>query len=257
MSDVNKLDDKQCPFDPEQYKKKIEIDDIAPAGSFPWAMIKVYSGKQVHRKDWSAPDEYIYLVPGNGSDVAPEVKVRDKHGAVTSWQPTQDDMMSCDWVLLVIKPKPVECMLSFDLEVGSIAYNNGQGQEQDWGYVTKGRGSYSDEYPFGTLTNLKNTIGIGNILAFTLAEFPIGTFSYIELEVDTENQPDLGNKTLEVAVNGSNYNLGSMSAGNPTSLSYASDGAKQLGDLLKQNVGKTVMLPMIRYCDRIPAFSYG
>lgn len=29
MSDVNKLDNKQCPFDPDQYKKKIEIDDIA------------------------------------------------------------------------------------------------------------------------------------------------------------------------------------------------------------------------------------
>ncbi|REF27182.1 hypothetical protein BDD26_1929 [Xenorhabdus cabanillasii] len=60
MSDVNKLDNKQCSFDPEQYKAhvtvsyKIDNDVSAPVGSFPWAMIQVYLGNNVRRNVWDA-----------------------------------------------------------------------------------------------------------------------------------------------------------------------------------------------------------
>ncbi|CBJ81112.1 hypothetical protein XBJ1_1986 [Xenorhabdus bovienii SS-2004] len=62
MSKINKLDNigKKCSFNPDQYKKKIEVDDVAPVGSFPWAVIQVYLNKPVRRSDWNSN---IYLIP--------------------------------------------------------------------------------------------------------------------------------------------------------------------------------------------------
>ncbi|CAM3726536.1 DUF2829 domain-containing protein [Xenorhabdus thuongxuanensis] len=242
MSDVNKLDDKQCPFDPDQYK----IDTLAaPVGTSPWALIQVYLGNKVHRKDWDVPDEYIHLVPGSGND-EPEIKKRDKHGEMTSWQPTQEDLMACDWELVKpeIKPKPVECMLSFDLQVGTskVKFPYRELQSQNWGYSTVS--PENDSPPYGILTNFQSTIGFGNILEFCLVESPIGHFTFMPLTSDTKIQPDLRKKDFEVTVDGSTYNLGSTPSDvvidGSDSLGYYSDGAKQLGDLLKQNVGNTL-----------------
>ncbi|PHM65281.1 hypothetical protein Xekj_04289 [Xenorhabdus sp. KJ12.1] len=152
-------------------------------------------------------------------------------------------MMACDWELVKAEIKPIcpeDTMLSFDLKVGTSQYLYVQQQAQDWGYLTEGVDKGENESTFGTLTNLQSTIGIGNILSFTLTENPIGTFYIIALQVDTQNQPNLGGKTLEVVVNGSTYNLGAYASNATNVFLYMSDGAKQLGDLLKQNVGKTL-----------------
>ncbi|MCC8367991.1 DUF2829 domain-containing protein [Xenorhabdus sp. PB61.4] len=242
MSDVNKLDDKQCPFDPDQYKAHVKVsytidnDIAAPVGSLPWALIQVYLGKVVGRSQWGV-NEYIRLSAKNDSKTPVHIEKHDQQSFPYDWEPTPEDLMACDWELVKIKPKPVECMLSFDLEVATDTYNNGQ--SQDWGYLTQGANIGLGESLFGTLTNLQNTIGIGNILQFTLTEYPIGSFESIELQVDTQNQADLASKNLEVTVNGSTYNLGPGS-NSTTDFYYTSDGAKQLGDLLKQNVGKTL-----------------
>ncbi|REF27184.1 hypothetical protein BDD26_1931 [Xenorhabdus cabanillasii] len=137
-------------------------------------------------------------------------------------------MLACDWTKM-------GCMLSFDLEIGTSKY----GESQDWGYMTKAGDLSPGESTFGVLTNLQSTIGVGGISDFRLYESPIGTFENIGLRVDTQNQPDLGSKALEITANGSTYNLGTT-AKSTTDFVYASDGAKQLGDLLKQNVGNTL-----------------
>ncbi|WP_340614805.1 Thoeris anti-defense Tad2 family protein [Xenorhabdus thailandensis] len=112
MSDVNKLDNKQCPFDPDQYQYKktidVEVDNVAPDGSFPWALIQVYVGKLVRRNGWDAEVQYIKLLPGStDNNILAQIEVVDKEGT-TSWQPTQEDMMACDWELVKpeIKPQP-------------------------------------------------------------------------------------------------------------------------------------------------------
>ncbi|WP_083600988.1 Thoeris anti-defense Tad2 family protein [Xenorhabdus thuongxuanensis] len=224
-------------MNPDQYK--IKIDTVtAPVGSCPWAIIQVYLGNKLHRSDWDTPNEYMRLTSKKQGNDSVYIEKRDKHGTWFSWQPTPEDLMACDWILLS-EVKPVECMLSFDLEIGTGQYSSGQGQGQDWGYLTKGGHVWASQPTFGTLTNLQSTIGIRSILTFYYEEAPIGTFYTIELQVDTQNQPNLGSKTLEVTVNGSTYNLGT--AGNSTTdFNYTSDGAKQLGDLLKQNVGNTL-----------------
>ncbi|CDH24949.1 Thoeris anti-defense Tad2 family protein [Xenorhabdus bovienii] len=247
MSEINKLDNKQCPFDPDQYKynKKIdiEVDNVAPTGSLPWALIQVYLGKEVHRSGWNAPIEHMRLTHksevGNTDDGAAYIEKSDKGGYWSRWQPTQEDLMACDWSLLKLEPKPDDCMLSFDLKIGTDQYQHGDGVAQDWGYMTKAGDISVGESTFGVLIDLQSIIGVGSISTFRLFENPIGTFDNILLEVDTQNQPDLGSKAFEVTANGSTYNLGSTS-NSTTDFGYTSDGAKQLGDLLKQNVGKTL-----------------
>ncbi|MBD2786301.1 DUF2829 domain-containing protein [Xenorhabdus sp. DI] len=233
MSEINKLDNTACPFNPEQYK----IDTLAaPVSTSPWALIQVYLGNKVHRKDWDAPDEYIHLILGNSNDDAPEIKKRDKHGVMTSWQPTQEDLMACDWSLLKSEPKPDNCMLSFDLEIGTSKYYN-NGNQQDWGYLTHGGDIGTGESTFGSLTNLQSTIGIGSVLVFILMEQPIGNFDWIKLQVDTQNQSDLPSKNLEITVDGSTYYIDSYKNSSATDLLYDTGDAQKLGDLLKQNVG--------------------
>ncbi|WP_446470808.1 Thoeris anti-defense Tad2 family protein [Xenorhabdus stockiae] len=254
MSDVNKLDNKQCPFDPEQFKvkiksveyeaiepkiksveyepiepkiKSIEFNDSvgAPVGTFPWAIIQVYLKKPVRRSGWASN---VYLIPEyDNSGNLTYIQQSDADGNPSTWVPEPKDMLACDWELVKIKPKPVECMLSFDLEVG-VDPSWGKGT---WGY------SNNTSPTFGTLTNFQSSIGIGSITQFHY--FP-DTYQNPDLVLvcSPPSPPNLQSKNLEVAVNGSIYNLGSST--NATNyLNYQSDGAKQLGDFLKQNVGNT------------------
>ncbi|MDC9614697.1 DUF2829 domain-containing protein [Xenorhabdus khoisanae] len=105
MSEVNKPDNKQCPFNPELYKSH----EIAPIGSFPWAMIQVYLGGRVHRRGWDVADAYIRLLPASGG-FKPLLEKYDKEDGPTIWTPTQDDMVGCDWELLKEDNKPeIKC----------------------------------------------------------------------------------------------------------------------------------------------------
>ncbi|MBE8596173.1 Thoeris anti-defense Tad2 family protein [Xenorhabdus sp. BG5] len=96
MPNINKLENKNtCSFNPDQYKS----DEVAPVGSFPWAMICVYLGKKVHRRDWDIPNEYVHLRPASG-DLPPLMEKFDKDDGATIWTPTQQDITGCDWDLL-------------------------------------------------------------------------------------------------------------------------------------------------------------
>ncbi|MDX7988491.1 hypothetical protein FE392_14310 [Xenorhabdus sp. 12] len=227
MSEVNKLDQNCSLTTPDQYHVKVTIanDTVAPVGSFPWAMIQVYLRKNIRRNIWDA-GTYIY---GNNIGMDNQSVNQVNKEGVFAWNPQQPDMLACDWEL--------NCMLSFDLEIGTSQYNNGG--SQDWGYLTKEGNISSGESTFGTLSNLQSTLGIGNILTFILIESPIGTSGTIQLQVDTQNQPDLSSKNLEVTVDGSTFKLGSSSNAT-TDFTFNSNGAKKLGELLKQNVGNTL-----------------
>ncbi|MCC8365599.1 DUF2829 domain-containing protein [Xenorhabdus sp. PB61.4] len=124
MSDVNKLDNKQCPFDPEQYN--IGDNNITvPASTFSWALSLVYLGKQVHRSGWNAPIEHIRLAykseVGNTDDGVAYIEKSDKNGYWSRWVPTQEDLLACDWKLLKSSLTD-NCMLEFDLNIGTGAY---------------------------------------------------------------------------------------------------------------------------------------
>jgi serine protease inhibitor ecotin len=241
MTEVNKLDDKQYPFNPDQYPL------AAPIGTSPWALIQVYLGNKVNRQDWCTPDEYIYLVPASGNN-APEIKKRDKHGVITSWQPTQEDLMACDWSLLKIKPKPVDCMLSFDLEVGV-----GESDDKSsggWGYIASRVDNWSQ--PFGSLyLKPNNKIDIVEVMAAAWTTWSGGTISInVTTKPNQESYQNVWNlfqnKNLLVVVDDVIYKLGKSTSSKFTESGtygfanwYFNDDAHKLGAMLQQNIDKT------------------
>ncbi|MDC9612329.1 DUF2829 domain-containing protein [Xenorhabdus khoisanae] len=246
MSDVNKLDNKQCPFDPDQYQYKktidVEVDNVAPDSSFPWALIQVYIGKLVRRNGWDAQVEYIKLLPGStDNNVLPQIEVTDKEGTA-SWQPTQDDMMACDWKL--VNPVcPESTMLSFDLVIGASK------QDPYWGYMLDEAGDKPDMRGFGTLSGLQTTTtGIENISFFWFSDNSV-SFGAFASQGNDQKVKALLSKNLYVSVDSRTYDLGATSPGSFTdgsigALYYHSNNTNKLGEILKQ-VGQSKLFCFI------------
>ncbi|PHM52503.1 Thoeris anti-defense Tad2 family protein [Xenorhabdus sp. KK7.4] len=237
MSDVNKLDNKQCPFDPDQYKYNekidVEVDNVAPVGSLPWALIQVYVGKLVRRNGWDAQVEYIKLLQGStDNNVLPQIGIVDKEGT-TSWQPTQEDMMACDWILL-------DYTLSFNLISGSGTYNNPSlpNEPVAWGYIMNPDWGHH----FGTLNIKKNNADIAKIWAFLWNQGIL--YFDITTKPDKENCQKVENlfqnKSLVITVDGLAYNLGKPLPRRNNSVLYSfefryqNSEAQKLGTLLQQ-----------------------
>ncbi|WP_340610231.1 Thoeris anti-defense Tad2 family protein [Xenorhabdus bharatensis] len=245
MSEVNKLDNKQCPFDLDKYQMK--IDNLAPEGSLPWAIIQVYKGKVVARSEWEAPEEYIALTVKNPDSAAHIVK-HDKYG-MSDWVPMQEELMACDWKLQELTPKPqqADCMLSFYLVVGTGSFSN---KEQMWGYLADAEFEPMGEHlgPFGTLSNFQNKT---DITKFSLLVWD-GKQQKIFIRASSDNNQqgyqkmvELFKKSLTINVNDTAYQLG----GSIDSYlygkhefefigEYGNDNAQRLGNLLQhQNAG--------------------
>ncbi|MEQ1962740.1 DUF2829 domain-containing protein [Xenorhabdus khoisanae] len=213
MYEVNKPEtqfgDEKCPLNPNHYK--VQVDDVAPVGSFPWAIIQVYLGYQVRRNDWEAANEYIKLIPGStDSDSIPtQIGMVDKHGNLTSWQPTQEDMMTCDWEL--------NYMLSFDLILGTGEFGGDVDETKkgrDWGYSGEKFDLGKGELLFGALTQIQNKTDIIEISAFCWEEVKENSVQQLLFWVYSlgkngyNNTIELFKKSLYVTVDGVIYNLG-------------------------------------------------
>ncbi len=246
MCEINKPENQQadlkCPFDLDKYQMK--IDNLAPEGSLPWAIIQVYMGKAVARSEWEAPDEYIALKVKSPDSIS-HIEKHDKYGS-SNWQPTPGDLMACDWK--VWKPKcPEGTMLSFDLKVGTGKYSV---SVQMWGYLADNE--LYPANPFGTLTNLKNETDITKFSYFVWDNSNKG----IHIRVSSGIPPTLGGyqkmvdlfgKDLTVTVGGVPYYLGSTLDSSIVGKQqyeffgrYYNTNAQKLGDILQQNVDKTL-----------------
>ncbi|WP_047682512.1 MULTISPECIES: MW1434 family type I TA system toxin [Xenorhabdus] len=261
MSEINKPEDKKtnlnCPFKPEQYQ--IGKDSITvPAGTFAWASSHVYLGKQVYRSGWNAPKEHMRLAhkseAGSAGDGAAYIEKSDNEGYWAHWQPTQEDLMACDWNLLKSEskpePKPVDCMLEFDLKVGVGTW--GFGRTPLGG---AGTGKVVGVAPFGELNMKSNNLDILNILAFCSTYgygWGIMFFLGITTRQDKESYQKVRklfqNNDLWVTVDSKHYNLGHPSERDTNSLplydylfAYSiSDDAEKLSEVIKQHENKTM-----------------
>ncbi|OTA14773.1 hypothetical protein Xvie_03477 [Xenorhabdus vietnamensis] len=248
MSEINKLDNKQCPFNPDQYN--IDNDNITvPVGSFAWALSQIFLGKQVYRSDWNVPKEHMRLAHESESNNGeggggPYIEKSDKDGYWYPWRPTQEELqgslMACDWKLLKSeqKPKPDNCMLSFDLEVGT---NNAE-LWKEWGY-----GIADSEY--GSLTNLENKVDIAKFSEF-LSDWDDNIGFVVSSDTNQEGyqMQKLFQKDLTVIAGGVHYHLGSAIENDGRQRSYEYSGVygsdnydvKKFATLLQQNVGNTL-----------------
>ncbi|MDC9594920.1 Thoeris anti-defense Tad2 family protein, partial [Xenorhabdus sp. IM139775] len=174
MSEITKLDnaDKKCSFGPDQFEAK--VDNVAPVGSFPWALIQVYLGKPVKRSGWA---DSVYLLPKyDDSGAFLYIQRSEADANVLPWVPEPDDMVACDWKLL-------DCMLSFDLTVGAGKYDD---SGRVWGYLADEEWASIGVHPFGDLANLQNKTDIKKFSLFEMHE----TAGTIELKVSSDNNQD-------------------------------------------------------------------
>ncbi|SFN98552.1 Thoeris anti-defense Tad2 family protein [Xenorhabdus japonica] len=249
MSEVNKPEnlnaEKQCKIIPAQYK----IDTVtAPVGSCPWAMIQVYLGNKLHRSDWDAPGEHMRLT----SHEPVYIEKSNKHGEWFPWQPTPDDLMACDWHLVKsgAKPQPTDCMLNFDLVVGTGSFSN---KDQMWGYLADAEFEPAGEHlgPFGMLTDPQNKTVITK---FALLVWD-GLNQKIFIRVSSDSNQagyqklvDLFKQNLTITVDGVPYSLGNSIDSHLFGKheyefigEYSNDDAKKLGSLLQQqNAGDSL-----------------
>ncbi|MDE9447952.1 DUF2829 domain-containing protein [Xenorhabdus bovienii] len=244
MSDVNKPESQKvelkCPFNPDQYSL------AAPIGSFPWALSQVFLGNKLHRSDW---DSKIYIYLSDAAKNKPHYIAKSGKYGDLPWVPEQEDLMACDWNLLKTGPKPDNCMLSFDLTIGTGKYSD---SDPEYGYLADDefKSGPAHQGPFGTLTNLQNKTDI--------TKFSLFIWDSIEQKILVRVSSDNGQagfhkmealfaKNFTVTVGSVAYPLGSAKD-HPLNGKqqyefvglYGNDDAKKLGALLKQNVDKTL-----------------
>ncbi|WP_274540003.1 Thoeris anti-defense Tad2 family protein [Xenorhabdus ehlersii] len=201
--------------------------------------MQVYLGKKVYRRNWSYPVEYIHLV----SDSSPLIEKREQDN-ITAWQPTPEDLTACDWEL------QGDPNLEFDLEVGKEMYDD----SQFFGYFNINSSS-SSTY-IGTLDLIKNNSDIKNITMFYFIED-----SKLSIQASSDNNEEsyqkmeeLFSKKLTVMVDDVHYVLDYLQARHDNETTYVlsrvydshiNKNLKKLGDLLKQNVGKTLRIRLV------------
>ncbi|MDX7987724.1 DUF2829 domain-containing protein [Xenorhabdus sp. 12] len=257
MSEINKpeiVDKKnqspehECQFEPNDYQ---EIKIIAPVGSFSWALIQLKLGNNVSRSSWPKKEQLNFVprkkIDEGDGDYLAHIDKQNIYGNWGPWQPTQEDLMACDWELF--KPKSEDCMMSFELGLGTGSFNHGY----DWGYIGEGGEWLSGSQSiFGTLTPISNKTVIKQVFAFYWSTYDR---FYLIVSADKDDNSkllELITQNLSITVDDVTYFIGfepPLSDKNDIyTISYGSNDVRNLGEVLKKtNEKKTFCL---NWCKR-------
>ncbi|KER02710.1 DUF2829 domain-containing protein [Photorhabdus temperata] len=236
MSEVMKPE-KECPFDPKQYECH---GVIAPVGSFSWALIQLKLRKLVARSVWSDKKMYLAITPrvndltvekdsayavdgvavGTKYDYLTHIDLRNEHGNFVPWQPTQEDMMACDWELKANIP---DYTIVIDVTPYEVS------KDSLWG------GNTSE-----TLVVIESNIDNSSITSIYWSARENGLPINLTLR-DYDLLKDLVGKRLTITVDGIKYELGYRTERSDEPIYipwYQGTEAEKVGNLLKQ-IGKT------------------
>ncbi|WP_446469786.1 DUF2829 domain-containing protein [Xenorhabdus stockiae] len=221
----------ECPFEPKQYQCDCFI---APVGSFSWALIQLKLRKRVTRSVWVNCHEnnemYLAITPrvnnlavekdsayavdgvavGTQYDYLTHIDLRNEHGNFVPWQPTQEDMMACDWVLVEDKATPEsesDDMLVFDLN------SDFDKKSEYYGYLSENKISDKNVKSMGVLTIIKNKTDIKNALIFHSYKSNATGYIHFSVSFDKSNSQqvaELFKKDLYIKVNNKTYNIGTV-----------------------------------------------
>ncbi|WP_426575977.1 DUF2829 domain-containing protein [Xenorhabdus stockiae] len=265
MSEFIKLEH-ECPFDPKQYHCDCFI---APVGSFSWALIQLKLRKRVTRSVWVncqgnnemylaitprvnnlvVEKESAYAVDGvaveTKYDYLTHIDLRNEHGNFVPWQPTQEDMMACDWKFFEDKVKPEpdskpEPEVKPEPETPkALKYNLvfDATPKAHSGAVLGALWSFED--PVIVESNLTKTYGYPYRVYWYGSQYSTSSANTIKIQFKGQI-PELSNKTLIITVDGKKYNLGvlteksSNSTNVETHLRYAKGDTAEFGKLLEQ-----------------------
>ncbi|MBD2811399.1 DUF2829 domain-containing protein [Xenorhabdus sp. Vera] len=226
----------ECPFDPKQYECHCVT---APIGSFSWALIQLKLRKRVARSAWGDKGMYLAITPrvneltveegsayavdgvavGTKYDYLTHIDLHNEHGNFVPWQPTQEDMMACDWELKNDSseiPESSEYNLFFDITANHPT--------NEWIFI---EGNISD-----------------NMISRFYWSDIANDFSYClnKETVNSNTLKDLVNKKLTVIVDEISYDLSRPTRTRDTLRDlypeYTGSEAEKIGLLLKQT-GKT------------------
>ncbi|MGJ0635812.1 DUF2829 domain-containing protein [Xenorhabdus bovienii] len=262
MSDVINPEH-ECPFDPKHYQCDCFI---APVGSFSWALIQLKLRKRVARSVWGDKGMYLAITPrvndltveessayaidgvavGTKYDYLTHIDLRNEHGNFVPWQPTQEDMMACDWEFVVeekeepIKPKPsVEPVYQLKTRLTVDEYTNPSAGLKYWGYANNVMGEWEE-----ISNNVLLTKGIGQ---FSLIQSDHDSHRYFLLHSENPNEAEkqLSSKRLVVRYLNKEYDLGVAEIDSATNLLYSQpESSSALEELFVASVGKTLELEL-------------
>ncbi|PHM52821.1 DUF2829 domain-containing protein [Xenorhabdus sp. KK7.4] len=256
----------ECPFEPKQYQCDCFI---APVGSFSWALIQLKLRKRVTRSVWVNCHEnnemYLAITPrvnnlavekdsayavdgvavGTQYDYLTHIDLRNEHGNFVPWQPTQEDMMACDWQFFEDKVKPTpdskpEPEVKPEPETPkTLKYNLvfDATPKAHSGAVLGALWSFED--PVIVESNLTKTYGYPYRVYWYGSQYSTSSANTIKIQFKGQI-PELSNKTLIITVDGKKYNLGvlteksSNSTNVETHLRYAKGDTAEFGKLLEQ-----------------------
>lgn len=78
--------------------------------NFSIALTHLKNGCRVAREGWNEKDQWVMLtitapttsveVDGERYRFAPYVQLKNAHGEMVPWQPSQDDMLAYDWMMV-------------------------------------------------------------------------------------------------------------------------------------------------------------
>ncbi|PHM67346.1 DUF2829 domain-containing protein [Xenorhabdus sp. KJ12.1] len=261
----------ECPFDPKQYHCDCFI---APVGSFSWALIQLKLRKRVTRSVWvncqGNNEMYLAITPrvnnlavekdsayavdgvavGTKYDYLTHIDLRNEHGNFVPWQPTQEDMMACDWNFVEqkeerIKPKPFvkpAHQLKVRLTVGEYISSN------KTHYVGYGdlHGTTTD-YSTGAWEVISND----TLLPNKIRQFRVihsnseanRDFVLDEMSNSSKIKDQLGSKKLIIKYLDKEYDLGIAKTYYSATLLYPrTEGSAALEELFISSIGKILEL---------------
>ncbi|MCC8459403.1 DUF2829 domain-containing protein [Photorhabdus aegyptia] len=258
MSEVMKPEN-ECPFDPKQYECH---SVVAPVGSFSWALIQLKLRKLVARSVWRDKKVYLAITPrvndltieegsaysvdgvavGTKYDYLTHIDLRNEHGNFVPWQPTQEDMMACDWEFVkeTVKPKPKPpAKPAYQLKARLTV---GEHKSQYFGYADI-HGTTND-YSMGKWEEISNnTLIPKNIRKFSVVHSNISPppfFVIDEKNNSSEIKEQLGSKRLIIKCLNKEYDLGVAEIYYSSTLLYKqTEGSSALEELFVSSVGKT------------------
>ncbi|MDE9456008.1 DUF2829 domain-containing protein [Xenorhabdus bovienii] len=270
MSDVINPEH-ECPFDPKHYQCDCFI---APVGSFSWALIQLKLRKRVARSAWGDKGIYLAITPrvseltveegsayavdgiavGTKYDYLSHIDLRNEHGNFVPWQPTQEDMMACDWEFAeeeLVKPKPpVEPLykLKARLTIGKSSPADSVSEYFGYANRTKRRDSLP-VYSMGEWEEISNnTLLPKDIREFSVihtASIPPNNFA-IDVKGDPKKiKEQLGLKKLIIKCLDKEYDLGVAKTEYTLALLYTkTEDSSALEELFIASVGKTLEIEL-------------
>ncbi|WP_237385223.1 DUF2829 domain-containing protein [Xenorhabdus sp. Sc-CR9] len=253
MSDVIKPEN-ECPFNPEQYECHCIT---APVGSFSWALIQLKLRKRVARSVWGDKGIYLAITPrvngltvedssayavdgvavGAKYDYLTHIDLHNEHGNFVPWQPTQEDMMACDWGFFEdkVKLKPsVEPTYQLKARLTVGEHTDSSNEFQYWGYTNV----------MGKWEEISNNIPLFKGVAhFCLIQLVASSRRHFLLNSKNLNEAKkhLGSKRLVVRCLSKEYDLGVAEIDSATNLLYKQpENSLALEELFIASVDKTL-----------------